>query len=217
LDETKPYEELHIIQGSWAVGAFDFNPQQASARPRKYVTKIIRPDGFVISAGVADKYGVSQERALAEGLPLREVLKEMLDDVYFETRSKGRLCMHHLEHEGRVVDAELRRAGLDSKCWQQICSNGLCSMNPHLSQWIFDMQGPPLKSKSMSFDRITTKLLGEKALRMQAGEKRWLVTRKLHQQVHKHKADLALTFDKRQKLEAHNQQPIQDNNDPPPA
>jgi hypothetical protein len=171
----------------------------------------------VISAGVADKYGVSQERALAEGLPLREVLKEMLDDVYFETRSKGRLCMHHLEHEGRVVDAELRRAGLDSKCWQQICSNGLCSMNPHLSQWIFDMQGPPLKSKSMSFDRITTKLLGEKALRMQAGEKRWLVTRKLHQQVHKHKADLALTFDKRQKLEAHNQQPIQDNNDPPPA
>ena len=51
----------------------------------------------------------------------------------------------------------------------------------------------------------------------QAGEKRWLVTRKLHQQVHKHKADLALTFDKRQKLEAHNQQPIQDNNDPPPA
>ncbi len=188
LDETQSYEELRIEKISWALGAFELGAQEASGRPRKYVTYVqpdVTKDCFVISRGVAR---VSHQRALDEGLPLREVLSAMVSDVYCTVRVKGRLCMHHLEHEGRIVDAELRRAGLGQQFWQEACRNGFCSMDPHLWQWIFDTRGPALKSKAVGFDKIVTQLLGATALRRQAAEQRWLVTQKLHQQVRKHKA-----------------------------
>ena len=119
LDGHEGEEELRIVQISWAVGTFELGTD-TGGRPKKYVTKLVRPSGFSIGSHVSENFGISQDRALAQGLPLNTVLEEMVKDVrYFLRATGGRICMHNLEYEARIVDAELRRAGVDHAFWAE--------------------------------------------------------------------------------------------------
>jgi len=66
---------------------------------------IIRPDGFVIPDEVAKIHRVSQERALAEGVALDEVLEKFLHDV----KSASYLVAHNIDFDEKIIGSELLR------------------------------------------------------------------------------------------------------------
>ena len=124
--------------------------------------------------------------AVEKGEPLGDVLQMMLKDLRYATVGCNfRLCMHSLEHEARVIQQGMLHAGIDDSFWVQVATNGLCIMDPYLTQWISNTAGDPLESKIKSFRAIAEQLLCPDKLRKQPAIQRWLVVQKLHQQARK--------------------------------
>lgn len=72
---------------------------------------IIRPDGFTIPFSASQVHGISTERALAEGLPLIEVLA-----TFNQTVAKARvLAGHNIEFDINILGAEFLRTGLTTE------------------------------------------------------------------------------------------------------
>lgn len=71
---------------------------------------IIRPDDFVIPEEVAKIHRVSQERAMAEGRPLREVIDKFLEDV----KSSSFLVAHNIDFDEKIVGSEILRLNLEN-------------------------------------------------------------------------------------------------------
>ncbi len=186
-------QRLRIVQISWAYGKFDFG--KPPGPPTLYTTELVQPCGFALSTAVADKHGLSKEKLLTRGRPLRDVLWEMLRDVRRVVENGGRVCLHNVEHEASVVHAELRRLGMDADFWAQtVASPGcLCLMDPVLAHWLRNRRGDPLKSKAVGFRFLAQVLLGERAVnQMKPGQLRWLVLEKIHRRVHKYKQSSGL-------------------------
>lgn len=79
----------------------------SDGRRRGAYTAIVQPEGFVIGEDATRVHGISQERALREGLPLHEVMSAFVGamtvcDV---------LVAHHLGFDLNVLLGELRRLG----------------------------------------------------------------------------------------------------------
>ncbi len=66
---------------------------------------IIRPDGFIIPEEAAKIHRVTQERAMAEGVPLDEVLIKFLADV----QSASYLVAHNIDFDEKIVGSEILR------------------------------------------------------------------------------------------------------------
>lgn len=83
--------------------------------------EIVRPDGFVIPTDAANVHGITTEKAMRVGKPLREVIDIFLNDV---KRAKC-LVGHNISFDQHVVGAELYRIGL-----QDIVSDkrSICTM-----------------------------------------------------------------------------------------
>jgi DNA polymerase III epsilon subunit-like protein len=82
---------------------------------------IIKPEGFVIPEEVAKIHRVTQERAEAEGVPLREALDHFVQSA----KESEFLIGHNIQFDEKIVGAELFRLGLDSN----IADNGrICTM-----------------------------------------------------------------------------------------
>ena len=71
---------------------------------------IVRPDGFTIPVDASKIHGISQKRAMTEGLPVREVLDLFLGEV---AASKF-VIAHNLDYDEKVMGAEFIRAQVDS-------------------------------------------------------------------------------------------------------
>lgn len=71
-------------------------------------SSIIKPEGFIIPQDAADIHGISHERAMREGAPLRQVLFEFREAV---GRSKL-LVAHNFEFDYPVLYAEFSRSGI---------------------------------------------------------------------------------------------------------
>jgi DNA polymerase-3 subunit epsilon len=104
-----------LVQLAWAV----YDPW---GKPESSESRIIRPDGFLIPDEAACIHGITQERALAEGEDVGEVLEafaaaldEPLDAV----------IAHNLDYDSGVVGAELLRAGLPVRLFER---PALCTM-----------------------------------------------------------------------------------------
>ena len=98
--------ELHIAQIGWTVGGIDQD------EPR-VVQRVIKPEGFHISADATQKHHTSHEAAMNNGEPLQQVLKDLLADVRACcVTCKGRLAAHHLAFDAGIVAHELIRCGL---------------------------------------------------------------------------------------------------------
>ena len=68
---------VHIVQLGWSVGG--------PAVERPYVKeRLVRPDGFTISAEAVDFHGITQEHAEENGAPSIDVLSEFVADVFAE-------------------------------------------------------------------------------------------------------------------------------------
>lgn len=82
---------------------------------------IIRPEGFVIPAEATKVHGISQEKALKEGLPLNEVLREFSELL----KSSQALVAHKLNFDRNIIGAEFLRAGIDNTLFSIA---GVCTM-----------------------------------------------------------------------------------------
>ena len=71
---------------------------------------IIRPDGFTIPEEAVQVHGITTERAREEGLPLRNVLDEFMQDLELAEEVVG----HNIDFDIHIVGAELCRLGLST-------------------------------------------------------------------------------------------------------
>lgn len=110
-----------MVQLAWHLAAAPDDPGIA----RSY---IIFPDGYDIPDEVAKIYGITTERARAEGKLLWDVLAEFA--AYID--SAGVLAAHNITFDRGVVGAEFLRAGIENYCdgITQVCtmmpSTNLC-------------------------------------------------------------------------------------------
>jgi len=71
---------------------------------------IIKPEGFVIPPEAAKIHRVTQERALAEGVSLREALEHFMSDV----KKSEHLVGHNISFDESIVGSELIRGGFEN-------------------------------------------------------------------------------------------------------
>lgn len=80
---------------------------------------IIKPDGFIIPPEVAAIHRITQERAEAEGVPLKEALDKFISDV----DSVDYLVAHNIDFDEKIIGSELLRAGRPPLgCPDRICT-----------------------------------------------------------------------------------------------
>jgi len=121
----------YIVQIAWAL--FDGTGQQLAFRDH-----IIKPQGFTIPESATAIHGISTERALKEGRPAGEILKE------FSTVVLGATCLvaHNLDFDEKMVRVELLRQGMPDglQTLRKICtmktSTGYCKIpGPYGDKW----------------------------------------------------------------------------------
>jgi DNA polymerase III epsilon subunit-like protein len=88
----------HIVQIAWAL--FDGSGTQIA-----FQDHIIKPEGFIIPKSATAIHGISTEKALKEGRPIAEVLKEFSEAV----RRAVCLVAHNMDFDEKMVRAELLR------------------------------------------------------------------------------------------------------------
>lgn len=69
---------------------------------------IIYPDGFVIPKEASRIHGISQARALVDGLPVADVLTRFVQAL----EASQFVIAHNLDYDEKVMGAEFIRAGL---------------------------------------------------------------------------------------------------------
>lgn len=110
-----------MVQLAWAIG------DGVDTDARSY---IIKPEGFTIPDVVAKIHGISQERAMDEGVSIEGVLEEFQGGIGLVEK----LAAHNIDFDYGVAGAEFLRSGfwnhLDDKprvCTMR-CSTGLCKI-----------------------------------------------------------------------------------------
>ena len=83
---------------------------------------IIKPNGFIISDEVAKIHRVSQERAMSEGVELREALEHFLKDA----QSAEYLVAHNIDFDEKIIGSELLRENLSPNPF--VGNNKICTM-----------------------------------------------------------------------------------------
>jgi len=92
-----------IVQLSWSLYDADGHHWESN-------NYIIKPDGFVIPPEVAKIHRITQERAMAEGVPLLGALEHFVRDV----KSAGYLVAHNIDFDEKIVGSELLRAKMEN-------------------------------------------------------------------------------------------------------
>ena len=127
--------EARIVTLGWAVGELSSDPVRKE--------RIIKPDGFRVEEKATRCHGISHDRADSEGVPLKEVLTEFLDDMLAVMEAGGRLVAHHLEFDAGIVARELNNAGLGHRLheWISFVREGFCTMDPGVATWVRECCG----------------------------------------------------------------------------
>lgn len=94
------YDAARIVSIAWCL--VDVDREFEEVRSRYYV---IRPDTFEIPEDAVRIHGISQEQALAEGVPLRQVIDELAQDVHL----CDVLVAHNIMFDINVLRSELVR------------------------------------------------------------------------------------------------------------
>lgn len=72
--------------------------------------RIVRPQGFVVPLEASRVHGITTERALAEGIPLADVLAEVSPHILKASCAVA----HNVSFDERILGAEFLRMGLDN-------------------------------------------------------------------------------------------------------
>ena len=103
--------EARIVQLGWAI-------RDESGIAIK--EKIVKPDGWLISAKAARYHGISQEIAEEQGVVLEQVLSEFLHDVHDVCQRGGRLVLLKRSFFGlqpTCASTAFRKKSLKNKVW----------------------------------------------------------------------------------------------------
>jgi DNA polymerase-3 subunit epsilon len=92
--------------------------------------RIVKPDGFMIPHDATIVHGITTERALREGTPLNQTLKELERDI--RTHEPSVMVAHNLGFDRAVVDAEFGRLGLRSPL---VHLDGVCTVRMAQKRW----------------------------------------------------------------------------------
>lgn len=87
---------------------------------------IIKPNGFIISDEVARIHRITQERAMAEGVDLREALTHFISDV----QKAEHLVGHNIDFDDKIVGSELLREKMPNPLRE---TNQICTMKSAVS------------------------------------------------------------------------------------
>lgn len=102
LNWQAPLEDLdnwpRLVQLAWLL-------MDANGKEVKSISKVIKPEGFIIPEGAAQVHGISTERAEEEGVPLNPVLREFAQAV---DQAKI-LVAHNMSFDEKIMGAELLR------------------------------------------------------------------------------------------------------------
>ena len=126
-DNYSEWSNCRLVQLAWEIrngggdGGGDGGDDRDGDRDRdgdgRSIAKacyIIRPDGFTIPEEVVRIHGISTERALAEGVPLLEVLAKFADDM--SIYGVDTAVAHNMAFDDSVLLAELYRAAASETC-----------------------------------------------------------------------------------------------------
>ena len=117
LDWRAPLENLdnwpRLVQLAWLLT--DKNGKEV-----KSISKIIKPEGFIIPAEAAAVHGISTERAQVEGVLLPAALKEFSEAV----DEAKILVAHNMSFDEKIMGAELLREKQEHKLFERpkICT-----------------------------------------------------------------------------------------------
>ena len=117
-DYTAPASDTNnwprLVQLSWILTDKD-------GCTMKIGNEIVRPDGFSIPIDAANVHGITTEKAIHIGKPLRDVIEKFLNDA----KQALFLVGHNISFDQRVIGAELYRLGMSD-----IVSNrrSICTM-----------------------------------------------------------------------------------------
>ncbi len=103
-----------IVQIAWSLYDADGNHWES-------YSYIIRPTDFIIPAEATKIHRISQERALKEGIDLKQALQHFLEDV----KKASYLVAHNIDFDEKIVGAELLREKLGNHLVE---SNKICTM-----------------------------------------------------------------------------------------
>lgn len=92
-----------IVEIAWIMLDEAMNPISSSQF-------IVRPDGFKISSGASSVHGITTEKAMTEGSPLRYVLSCLAEDL----SSVDLLVAHNIDFDFSVVNCEFLRSKVSS-------------------------------------------------------------------------------------------------------
>lgn len=93
-------DQPHIVQ----LAAILRHPNRA-VEPQKIINYIVKPNGWIISPELTAIHGISQEQALDVGVPLNDVLDDMLSMVNKSTVIIG----HNLKFDIRMLRIQEKR------------------------------------------------------------------------------------------------------------
>ena len=143
-------EEPRIVQIGWAVRA-------SGDRKTAVTERLVRPNGFRVSDKATAFHGITHARAAEGGVPLADALADLMRDVLEVSGQGGRLVCHQLEFDAGIIARELSRCKMAeaSKLWADIARAGICTMDPHIGNWV---------RQSFNDDREGTKMYNLKEL-----------------------------------------------------
>ncbi len=122
LDDFSNWPRL--VQLAWSL--YDFSGQHWES-----VNYIIKPDGFVIPEEATKIHRISQEQALAEGVPI----KKAMEHFYQEVSRVEYLVAHNIDFDEKILGSELLRnklsvnAGLVNKICTMKRSADVCQIS----------------------------------------------------------------------------------------
>ena len=126
---------------------------------------MIQPVGFIVATKAEKYHGISHERALLIGKPLRDVLQELLVDMRICSEAGGRIAVHHLEFDCGIIAMELKRARLEQHCveWANFAAKGICTLSPAIGKWVCQCvgrdTGPENKMNTLRLSDLVDTLL----------------------------------------------------------
>ena len=144
-----------IVQIGWAMGE-----ARADSPLLECEELLVRPEGFVVADRAAAFHGITQEEALAQGRPLRDVLTDFMGMVGRAEALGARLVVHHLEFDAGNIDQQLADAGLGHMRaqWAAFARKGFCTMDPDVCAWAQRCMGRDVATEDNSALALTLSL-----------------------------------------------------------
>ncbi len=104
--DLEAYDSARMVQLAWQLHEF-------SGKLINRGNYLIKPDGFEIPYSAAKIHGITQERAMRDGVPVLDALEAFAADLARSTYNVG----HNISFDLGIVGSEYHRAGLESNLW----------------------------------------------------------------------------------------------------